>query len=86
MIESNLGAYNSTDIHHCRVNYAADIHHIFNIGAIGEAVSTPSLDLAYFPDAVASHSYILKVGVEGVQTPQTILIFRRKIVWERKNY
>ena len=31
-------------------------------------------------------SYILKAGVAGVQTPQTIWNFRRKIVWERKNY
>ena len=31
-------------------------------------------------------SYILKAGDAGDQTPQTIWIFRRKIVWERENY
>ena len=32
VIESNLDA---ADIHHCPVNYVADIHHIFNIVATG---------------------------------------------------
>ena len=31
-------------------------------------------------------TYILKASVEGVQSLQTILIFRRKIVWEHENY
>ena len=30
--------------------------------------------------------YIPKAGDAGDQTPQTIWIFRRKIVWERENY
>ena len=31
-------------------------------------------------------SYIQKAGVLGVRTPQIILIFRKVIVWDRKNY
>ena len=40
VIESNLGAGNPTDIHHRPVNYAADIHHIFNIVATGQGLDT----------------------------------------------
>ena len=32
------------------------------------------------------HSYIQKAEVLEVRTPQIILIFRKFIVWERKNY
>ena len=31
-------------------------------------------------------TYIQKGGFHGCRTPQTIWIFRRKIVWERENY
>ena len=31
-------------------------------------------------------AYILKGGFRGCKTPQTIWIFRRKIVWEREKY
>ena len=65
--------------------FSGDIFFAFFLSQLFSLIHTYFFSLI-FPNFSRISSYILKADVLDVRTPQKIQIFRRKIVWERKNY
>ena len=85
---------NTTYFSHCLGDLAKPCQtlgawQIIKIGTVWNICWTPrKTHVAQISGNVILHffAYIQKGGFRGCRTPQTIWIFRRKIVWQRKNY